>query len=277
MKKIYYILLLFILSSCFLIKKTIEVDPEIIENKEAVYLDTIFDGDVDSVPNFIDYDTDKSIIVNSTSMELDVLKKNKLNKTKIIDKTDTNLNNNNNNNNKGTIAYSVPDKMTVSTEYRVKLRITKEKGKWINRTLILGDREIPIVDTTVSSTVRLENIRVSRKMSAYLISDDKSFRITNLNTETQIVENSEYTEWSWIVYPLVSGDKHLKLLIKITIDESDSYKDIVVFDKKIEVKSNMSHGLSAWFSNYWQWLISTLLIPIAIFIYSKREKGKKSQ
>jgi hypothetical protein len=184
-----------------------------------------------------------------------------------------------NNSSKGTIAYSVPKEMQVGESYQVKLRITKEKGKEINKTLIIGEREIPIADSDIQSKVTIEHIRVERSMKASLISEDESFNITPLNTENQILEDESYTEWGWIVSPLESGKHYLKLIIKIKIEieGESSYKDIVVFDKNIEVKSNLKYGIKSWFSSYWQWLLSSIIIPLVIFLYKKRKDKKKEQ
>jgi len=114
-------------------------------------------------------------------------------------------------------------------------------------------------------------------MKASLISEDESFNITPLNTENQILEDESYTEWGWVVSPLESGKHYLKLIIKIKIEieGESSYKDIVVFDKNIEVKSNLKYGIKSWFSSYWQWLLSSIIIPLVIFLYKKRKDKKK--
>lgn len=189
----------------------------------------------------------------------------------IVDNTDDS------NSSKGTIAYSVPKEMQVGNSYQIKLRITKEKGKEVNKTLVIGEREIPIADPNIESKVTIENIRVERTMTTELLSEDGAFTITPLNTDKQIIEDESYTEWGWIVTPLKSGKTYLKLIIKIKIeaDGETSYKDIVVFDKDIEVKTNLKHGVKGWVSQYWEWLMSTIIIPLVIFFYKRREKKKE--
>lgn len=178
---------------------------------------------------------------------------------------------------KGTIAYSVPSEMVVGNKYPIKVRITKEKGKEINRTLVLGDREIPISDVTLDSKITIENIRVERTMTAQLLSEDGAFEISAMNTDKQVVEDEGYTEWSWVVVPLKSGTSYLKMIIKIKVvsGEETYYKDIVVFDKNIQVKANVSLGVKSWISQYWQWLMTTIIIPLAIFFYKKRKEKKE--
>jgi hypothetical protein len=190
----------------------------------------------------------------------------------IVDNTD-------NNSSKGTIAYSVPKEMQVGKSYQIKLRITKEKGKEVNKTLVIGEREISIADPSIDSRVTIENIRVERTMTAQLLSEDDAFKVTPLNTDKQVIEDGEYTEWGWVISPLKSGKTYLKLIIKIKIeaDGEINYKDIVVFDKNIEVKANVSLGVKSWFSEYWQWLMTTIIIPLVVFFYKKRKKDKEEK
>lgn len=178
---------------------------------------------------------------------------------------------------KGTIAYSVPSNMIVGKQYPIKVRITKEKGKEINKTLVLGDREIPISDVTLDSKITIENIRVERTMTAQLLSEDGAFKISKMNTDSQVIEDAGYTEWSWIVVPINSGDNYLKMIIKIKVVSGKEiyYKDIVVFEKNIKVKTNVSLGVKSWISQYWQWLMTTIIIPLVIFFYKKRKNKEE--
>lgn len=187
----------------------------------------------------------------------------------IIDKTieDTTSSN-------GTIAYSVPNNMIVGKTYPIKVRITKQKGNEAKQLLIIGDRQIPINDATIDSKITVENIRVEKTMTAQLLSEDGAFEISTMNTDNQIIEDEGYTEWSWVVVPLKSGNNYLKMIIKIKVisEKETHYKDIVVFDKNIQVKSNLSLGVKSWISQYWQWLMTTIIIPLFIFFYKKMSK-----
>lgn len=174
----------------------------------------------------------------------------------------------------GTIAYSVPDEMTVGNKYKITVRISKKKGTEIKKTLVLGEREISISDENIESTVTIENIRVERTMTVKLLSEDGAFEISPTSTDKQILEDESYTEWSWIVKPLESGTNYLKMIITVKVEAGDetSYKDIVVFDKNIKVKSNVSLGVKSWISEYWQWLMTTIIIPLVVFFYKKKNK-----
>ena len=69
----------------------------------------------------------------------------------------------------------------------------------------------------------------------------------------------------------------MKLNVKIRIKEDGEsyYKDIVVFDKKIKVKSNIKFSIITWISEYWQWLLVTILIPLIKWLYDEWKKRKE--
>lgn len=231
----------------------------VMSREEAMEMDIVEERLLDYAPNY-----------NKENVKTNI-KKDKL---EIVDNT---TGDKDNNSSKGTIAYSVPKEMQVGKSYQIKLRISKQKGKEVNHTLVVGEREIPIADENVDSKVTIENIRVERTMTAELLSEDGAFKVTKLNTDKQVIEDESYTEWGWIVTPQKSGKTYLKLVIKIKIeaDGEVSYKDIVVFDKDIEVKANASLEVKGWLSQYWQWLMTTIIIPIVVFFYKKREKRKQ--
>jgi hypothetical protein len=189
---------------------------------------------------------------------------------KIFDQTSLDTNSSD-----GTIAYSVPNEMIVGGKYKITVRISKKNGLETNKTLVYGYRNIKINEENTPSVVTIENIRVEKIMSAQLLSHNNSFEIISLSTESQIVEEESYTEWAWIVQPLIKGENHLKMIVKIKLSNQSEYKDITVFNKKIIVKSNPTLGFKNWMSNYWQWLMSTIIIPILIFFYKNKKENKK--
>ena len=65
--------------------------------------------------------------------------------------------------------------------------------------------------------------------------------------------------------------------VRIINENGDFYKDITVFDKNIEVKSNVAFNIKTWLSNYWQWLITTIIIPFIVWFYKKKSEEKKKR
>ena len=285
MKYFIYILFLLILQSC-VTSKDLPID--IIIEKESIKIDTT---------NFIDPDIhEKDTIIR----EMMIINEDKTNESKENKEEVNNENQNRPKVNKeekekvkvdvvdnttleditnesvGIMAYSTPTEMTVGKSYTIKLRISKEKNKI---QLVSGDRNIPINDVTVDSKVTIESVRVEPIMSANLISEEGKFIITPASTETQNIEDKGYTEWEWRIVPLKGGQNFLKLVVKVRIvnENGEFYKDITVFDKNIEVKSNVVFSIKTWLSNYWQWLVTTIIIPFIVWFYKKKSEEKKKK
>lgn len=169
----------------------------------------------------------------------------------------------------GRMVYSVPDTMKVGHLYDITLRITKYENDSV---LIEGIDK----NNKVKSKIVLNNIRVGSVMTALLIDLDSNFIIKSTSTSEQNIEDFGYTEWNWIVKPTKVGENRLRLLIKVRVftEDGEYLKDIPVYDQKIKVQSNIQWTLKNWSSKYWQWLMSTIIIPI--FIYFWRKRGKDS-
>ena len=167
----------------------------------------------------------------------------------------------------GKMAYYIPDTMEVGNFYDVKLRITKKSN---------GDVLINGLSENVQKIV-INNIRVSNVMSATLIDSDGNFIIKTISTEEQNIEKFGFTEWVWSVKPIKSGENKLRLLIKVRVftEDGDYIKDIPVYNEKIKVESNIGWSLKNWLNMYWQWLFSTIIIPIFIYFWKKRKKDKE--
>jgi len=264
------------LASCGLIKKEKlnykiekqETLDSIIVLESNIIHDTILDHDSDGVPDYIEIEASNIAMSTGPSREINSWIPTVENMD-VVDRADEDLASSS-----GTIAYSVPNEMIVGEKYKITVRISKKKGTEIKKILVLGEREILISDDNIESTVIIENIRVERTMTVKLLSKNGTFEISPTSTDKQVLEDESYTEWSWIVRPLESGTNYLKMIITIKIGSEDeaSYKDIVVFDKNIKVKSNVSLGFKSWFSEYWQWLMTTIIIPLVILFYKKRKK-----
>ena len=172
----------------------------------------------------------------------------------------------------GWIAYSVPEEMKVAKTYSVKVRISKKSGSQTKADLILGSADA-INNPSLPSVATIEDVKVSGEMSAELISDVESFDINTLSTSIQNIDNESYTEWEWIVTPKKSGDSPLKLIIRV----KDLNKDIVVFNKNIKIEKNVTVAVEGFFQKYWQWFITTIIIPIFIYFWNRKKKKQNKK
>lgn len=286
MKNFIYILFILILSSCVTSKEvnnndgdgSLKPNSEKNNKRDTIFIDSLF---VNPIIKIKENKTEESQVIvsetqNPPKLEVDKKENPKVENEVKVEVTDNTTLDDITNESVGIMAYSTPEQMVVGKSYTIKLRISKEKNKI---QLVSGDRNIPINDINTDSKVVIESIRVEPIMSANLIAEDGKFIITTSSTEIQNIEDKGYTEWGWRITPLKSGQNFLKLVVKVRIinENGDFYKDITVFDKNIDVKSNVVFSIKTWLSNYWQWLITTIIIPFIVWFYKKKSEEKKKR
>jgi hypothetical protein len=164
--------------------------------------------------------------------------------------------------NKGYVAYHIPTIMYVRETYQVSLVISKSN---IN---IYEDFEGVVKTTTIP---------ITETMDVKLIDpspiDDKTFSIVPDNDAEQMIEDgNEVTKWSWNVTPLKSGGANLKIVVAII---KNGHKKETVYQDNVRVITNPGKTIPIFIGKYWQWFLSTLIIPFGIWLYNKKKEKEK--
>lgn len=212
----------------------------------------MYDEDIENVENNL---TDNSLIDNNiikTSIQ-----KEKENYNKIIYETST----------IGDINYIMNDTMILNKPSIVNLTISNN----INRDDIISE-----IETFTEYNIHTQIIRISPIMYVSLIDpNDNNFKIINITREEQILEKDHFTKWEWEVTPLKKGKNRLKLSVNIVYDNIP--KNIKVYEDFIYVYSDQTtwNKIISFIISYWQWLISTLIIPVIIWVRNKKMKKSK--
>ena len=280
-----FLIFLSILVSCDSLKENKSINVDIVQNEKSlveneldsaqkiVFIDTVFiDTNLVNVEMMVVEDRGNSLQVEYQKerqrREIEKLENHKI-KTglKIIDRSTEKIDTT-----RGWVAFSVPEKMTVSKTYSVKVRISKRDSGQRKAVLILGDDDA-INNSHYPSIATIEDIKVSGEMSASLKGDEHQFKISLVSTETQHVDDETYTEWEWLVTPIKSGHNPLKLVIKL----KDLNKDIVVFNKNIDITSNVPVAVGGFLEKYWQWLLTTIVIPVFLYFWNRKKKKKTTR
>jgi hypothetical protein len=188
---------------------------------------------------------------------------------KVVDKTSVV----NDNPNFGLVAHSVPEKMEVGKTYTVKLRISKEN----NKLQLINGNGVPIADANIDSKITIASIRVEPVMSAKLITDSSKMLIQSASTLIQDIEKEGFTEWEWRLTPIKGGDIFLKIMVSVIVKSENETitKDIPVYDEVVVVKSNYIFTIKNFIKEYWQWLMTTIVIPFIIWFYNKKKEKEK--
>jgi uncharacterized cupredoxin-like copper-binding protein len=163
----------------------------------------------------------------------------------------------------GEIVFTAPDKMRVAETSEVDLRIAaKNHSSGILDGLTEG----------VTSTAAQEHI--TPVMEAHL-DGGSGLDIASVGKDSQSVAGGGFAEWRWNVTPKRSGSQRLTVSIIAHLtypDGRDIPKTIRTMTRTVEVSANVGDSVKGFFASYWQWLTTTLIIPIVIFIYRRRTK-----
>ena len=162
----------------------------------------------------------------------------------------------------GKLIYSIPDTMKLGNTYTINIRIKKDIN---NLKMIDSLYNQKIIDIKVTNSMEVEIIDPSP-------SDSKNFNILKQNSDKQIIDDSDYTEWVYYIQPLKSGKLQLNMIVSIIKD--DNLKQIVYFNTTY-VKSNPVIVVQTFWDKYWQWILSTIFFPFIIFIYRNIKNNEK--
>jgi hypothetical protein len=147
----------------------------------------------------------------------------------------------------GIILYNPPSRMTVGRNEEVLVRLTKKASEEILRGLI------PTPDTHIDVVKK-----IGSTMKVQLKGD--GFTITPINTEAQVIADSEVTEWSWDVVPTTSGTQKLRILVTVVLDTPNGQKvKDTVLDKEILVSVNPLYSTRMFVATNWQYIVSTII------------------
>lgn len=277
MKNIFYIFCLLLFISCIKGKKDIDIvkSPHFDHPKrdtiKAVSVDTLMLDNTDGIePDHIEMAHNNIVLENSNhyleSESPKPLSNNGNSDLKIVYVKNTKVVANSSDLSEGRVVYKIPEKMKIRSIYKVLVRISKSKSV------------VSIYDS-LSQKVMTSTLPVTQTMEVKLIdvspADRKCFEITEDNNAVQIIdEGDSYTEWSWDVTPIKVGNSKLKIVISII---RDGNKKDVVYEDSVEVEKDIQTQIKFFFESYWQWMLSTLIIPFAVWFYKNRKEKKEKK
>jgi hypothetical protein len=161
--------------------------------------------------------------------------------------------------NMGHVAYKIPTEMKVRNTYQVIVRISKSTAT---------------IYENMNGEVRTSTIPITETMEVKLIDpspdDRKMFDVIPDNDATQLVENNEsVTQWSWNVTPIRTGQAQLKVMIAVI---TNGNRKETVYQDIVNVDTNLGKQIPFFFGKYWQWMLSTLVIPFGVWFYNRKKK-----
>jgi hypothetical protein len=169
----------------------------------------------------------------------------------------------------GHVAFNTPDRMRFGETRAVALVASPElDASTLSKALRtrIGGTDAIAVDT----------LQIAPVMEAQL-EGASAFAITPLTPVRQPVSRASPTEWRWSVRANETGTHALHLTINAVITVAgESYpRSIDVFDRSIRVDISSSQRIGMFLAYNWQWLLGTIAIPLAVWLWSQRRKQRK--
>ena len=171
---------------------------------------------------------------------------------------------------RGQILFRPKERMTVGQTELVEVIITRETSERLAKELaeqLEGEGKVAI-----------EDIPISYEMSAKLMGG-RAFEIIARTQEKKIVPPPpDSASWRWDVTPLEPGTHTLELYVTATISVESQEKSYErpVFERDILVEVPPGNELKGFVAKNWQFILTTVLIPVAGWYLSRRAKKKKS-
>jgi len=161
----------------------------------------------------------------------------------------------------GEIVFTAPKTMRAGDTSEVSLRIAAKNH---------ADGILEGLTEGVTSTATQEHI--TPVMEARL-DGGSGIDVAPLGKDAQSVAGGGFAEWRWNATPKRSGTQRLTVSIITHLTYPDGHdvpKTIRTLTRNVTVSANVGNAISTFFANYWQWLTTTLIIPIGIFLYRRR-------
>jgi hypothetical protein len=163
------------------------------------------------------------------------------------------------------IAFNVPSAMkrddTASVELLLDVRKTIEQLK----------RSVSYQGAREGAQVKYSDRMEARLSGAH-------FQITANDPEIQAVGSQKTVGWRWDVVPTSSGKLtlHLTLSAFIDVGQSESPTVVQTFDRVINVHVTAGEWLSEMLGEHWEWLATTLVIPLGALAWRRWRRDARS-
>ena len=151
--------------------------------------------------------------------------------------------------NPGEWLISAPKEMRVAVPESFVVRIAP-----VNQSEEISS-DLPTGGQTSTSTIHL-----TPTMRATLAG--AGFTIQSNSQEEQMIGGDSFTEWSWQVTPIESGNRELVATVYVVLDGK-----VKGIPRRwpVHVSANAGQSVSHFFATYWQWFLTTLIIPLVLF------------
>jgi hypothetical protein len=157
-----------------------------------------------------------------------------------------------------------PGELLIGAPHEMRVGVTEQ---FILRIASAGQNDGIASDLPTGGQTSTSTLHVTPMMRATLAGT--GFTIQSTSDEKQLIGGGSFTEWSWQVTPTESGNRELVANVYVEIDGR-----VKGIPKRwpVHVSANPGRSFSLFLKSNWQWLSSTLVIPLALFFWRQRKK-----
>lgn len=163
----------------------------------------------------------------------------------------------------GNIAFNYPPEMNIQDTVQIQLKISM--GKTLNE----------LKDVLTKPGIREgDSIKVASAVEAQLTGSD--FTIERITPAVQVVMKDSVTEWLWEIKPKNTGKHKICLTVTALLGESKQWH-VKTFEKELTIRISIFQKLSNWSKAHWEYLISSIILPLFIVWLTYRLNRKKKK
>lgn len=160
------------------------------------------------------------------------------------------------------IVLSVPDTANIDEDVRVELVLSLQK-----------DMDELRKDISESGVQHSDVILVSRILEVQITAPD--FEVKSITPTRQLLSSTRTNSWKWTLRSKSAGIHSIDVSVTAVVELSGARTEhhIKTFNKRVDIEITSQQRLEQWFAKYWQWLATTIVIPLFLWYKSRRKSS----
>lgn len=171
------------------------------------------------------------------------------------------------------LVFHANDTMNLNETYRATLAVARNAALDPLIQSVLRESEATDNKVIIDSITKLGK-RIRANLRDVGPTRDKSFIIEPFGTDEQNLDKTKERYWQWNIEPLKEGPHKLRLSVEVILGDGNELNlparniPVIIFGKKVSFATKVGN----FFSNYWQWIITGIFLPIFIAWLTTRIK-----
>lgn len=174
-----------------------------------------------------------------------------------------------------TLAERSWSEIEVSFPYsEIPVNHSSEVSLFLNPTPLPNTLNRALKNLGLPPRIGTNSVRIAEVMEAHLYASKYDFEVIPITPTVQHVDSTNSTKWLWGLNSLRPGTPSLYLVLNAVVIINDEERRHTVYAKtlKVKVEGSLLESFQGFMSEYWQWLWTTILIPVVSFYWRWRKQ-----